>query len=104
MVGPQRQSVYVREDTLPSAGNGTMIHQLCSDSLSHYTNIVMQKKVLLKYNSVCYLNSFVKFVYLRKQKKNAPLYYRGLEGLSEMLLHISLNRSQVCPHVLQAVV
>jgi len=57
----------IREDTIPSAGNGTMIHHLCSYSHSHYTNRVMQIKMSC-YNTAMFVTRiiFFKFVYLRK--------------------------------------
>jgi hypothetical protein len=57
----------IREDTLPSAGNGTMIHQLCSHSHSHYTNRVMQIKMSCYGTSVFVTRIlFVEFVYIKK--------------------------------------
>jgi hypothetical protein len=51
----------VRKYTLPSVGNGTMIHQLCSHSHSHYSNSYADKNVLLQFVTRI---TFVKFVYL----------------------------------------
>jgi len=57
----------IREDTVPPAGNGTMIHQLCSHSRSHHTNRVLQIKMSCYSTTVFVIRIlFVKFVYLRK--------------------------------------